>query len=190
MAQRLSIQLVFEQVKSNADSEGVFEVHFQKHWPRIYGVLFRMVGDAAEAEDLALEVFWQLYQKSAAKRGMEIENLAGWLYRVAVNMGYNALRSRKRRHRYELEAGYLSQAQTSWADPPAVMEQSQQREAVRYVLAQMKPRAAQVLVLRHSGMSYSEIAEALQLSPGSIGTILARAEEEFERVFKREVNYG
>jgi len=63
MAQRLSIQLVFEQVKSNADSEGVFEVHFQKHWPRIYGVLFRMVGDAAEAEDLALEVFWQLYQK-------------------------------------------------------------------------------------------------------------------------------
>jgi DNA-directed RNA polymerase specialized sigma24 family protein len=50
-------------VKSNADSEGVFEVHFQKHWPRIYGVLFRMVGDAAEAEDLALEVFWQLYQK-------------------------------------------------------------------------------------------------------------------------------
>ena len=121
---------------------------------------------------------------------MEIENLAGWLYRVAVNMGYNALRSRKRRHRYELEAGYLSQAQTSWADPAAVMEQSQQREAVRYVLAQMKPRAAQVLVLRHSGMSYSEIAEALQLSPGSIGTILARAEEEFERVFKREVNYG
>jgi RNA polymerase sigma-70 factor (ECF subfamily) len=44
----------------------------------------------------------------------------------------------------------------------------------------MKPRSASLLILRQSGMTYAEIADALDLAPGSIGTLLARAEREFE----------
>src|SRR4030067_2317428 len=55
-----------------------FESAFQEHWPRVYGVVFRLVGDRAEAEDLALETFWRLFQRPP-RMG---ENLAGWLYRV------------------------------------------------------------------------------------------------------------
>jgi RNA polymerase sigma-70 factor (ECF subfamily) len=49
------------------------------------------------------------------------------------------------------------------------------------VLRQMKERDAQLLILRHSGLSYREIAAALDVAPGSVGTLLARAEAEFEQ---------
>jgi RNA polymerase sigma-70 factor (ECF subfamily) len=47
----------------------------------------------------------------------------------------------------------------------------------------MKPRSAQLLILRHSGLSYAEIASAIEVSPNSVGTLLARAEREFEEQY-------
>ena len=78
-----------------------FEQYFDAHWAKVCRVLFRLVGDATEAEDLALEVFWRFYRRN---RG-DARNLPGWLYRVATNLGYNALRVRERRQKYELAAG-------------------------------------------------------------------------------------
>ena len=83
--------------RNKADQHEIqFERTFLEHWPRVYGVLFRLVGDRAEAEDLALETFWKLWQRNSS----EADNLGGWLYRVATNLGYNALRAAKRRLRH------------------------------------------------------------------------------------------
>lgn len=146
-------------------------------------MIYRLVGDPAEAEDLALETFWRLYRRSPSPdEGIQ---LGGWLYRVATNLGYNALRSRKRRQRYEEQAGSLDVQVSDPPDPASQVELAQERQQVRFVLAQMKPRAAKLLVLRYSGLSYADIAAALGLAPGSVGTLLARAEEEFERRYRR-----
>lgn len=153
-----------------------FDTLFQQHWTRVCSVLFRLVGDWAEAEDLALEVFWRLYRRPPRSN----HNLGGWLYRVATNLGFNALRARKRRQQYEEEAGFEALEKTPPQDPAEVVERDQTKERVRETLSQMKPRSAQLLILRHSGMSYAEIAEALDLALGSVGTLLARAEREFE----------
>jgi RNA polymerase sigma-70 factor (ECF subfamily) len=59
---------------------------------------------------------------------------------------------------------------------------------VRRVLASLKPRDAQLLLLRSSGLAYRELAETLGIEPGSVGTLLARAEAEFERRFR--ARYG
>ena len=158
-----------------------FEATFLEHWPKVYGVLFRVVGDKAEAEDLALETFWRLYQRPPARR----ENLEGWLYRVAVNLGFNALRSQKRRTQYEEQAGKLALESDPPADPADQAELLEQRREVQEVLAQMKPRSVQLLVLRHSGFSYAEIAAVVEVRPSSVGKLLARAEDEFERVYRR-----
>jgi RNA polymerase sigma-70 factor (ECF subfamily) len=136
------------------------------------------VGDPDEAQDLALEAFWRLQQRSPKDAG--VGNLDGWLYRVATNLGLNALRARQRRQRYEEQAGHRVLEYSSIPDPAAEYERQQEREQVRGILAQMKPRSARLLVLRHSGLSYAEIAAALDLAPGSVGTLLARAEKEFE----------
>jgi RNA polymerase sigma-70 factor (ECF subfamily) len=158
-----------------------FEAAFQEHWPRVYGVLFRLVGDAAEAEDLALEAFWRLYHRPPR----ESVNLAGWLYRVASNLGLNAIRSRRRRARYEEQAGHLALEAGNSPDPAGEAERAEERHQVRQALARMKPRNAQLLVLRHSGLSYTELAESLGVAPSSVGTLLARAEKEFERHFRQ-----
>jgi RNA polymerase sigma-70 factor (ECF subfamily) len=110
--------------------------------------------------------------------------VGGWLYRVATRTGLNALRARRRRQRYEDQAGTLWLERNAPLDPEAATERSEVQRQVRAVLAGMRPRAAQVLVLRHSGLSYAEIAESLNVAPGSVGTMLARAERAFERRYR------
>ncbi len=157
-------------------NDGAFRAVFYEHYSRVYAVLFRLVGNAPEAEDLALDTFWKLWQQPPARAN----NLGGWLYRVAVRLGYNALRASKRRTRYEQAA--LPDA--AGADPVQAAERADECTRVRSTLAQMSERDAQLLVLRYSGLSYKEIADVLGVSPNSIGTLLARAEEEFEKRYR------
>ncbi len=158
-----------------------FEAAFNQHWEPLCRVLYQLTGDRAEAEDLALEAMLQLYRHPPSDHG----KLFGWLYRVATNLGLNALRARKRRQRYETEAGNLALQSARPADPADCLEQQIERQRVREALRSIKPRSAQILVLRHSGLSYADIAAALDLASGSIGTLLVRAEQEFERAFQK-----
>ena len=159
-----------------------FEDLFLQHWEKVYGVLFRLTGDRAEAEDLALETFLRLWQRPPAQE----QTLAGWLYRVATNLGYNALRSAGRRSRHELDAGMEALATDTVSPNPAKeAERSEDRQRVQQILQQMQARQAQLLILRHSGLSYQEIADALNVAPASVGTLLVRAEKEFIRLYEK-----
>ena len=164
-----------------AGESPAFEALFQQHWERLCRVLYSILGDWDEAEDLALETFVQLHRRPPA----EAERLGGWLYRVASNQALNALRSRKRRQRYEGQAGLQVLESNAPEDPAAAVEGAQERQQVRAALGMLKPRSAQLLILRHSGLSYAEIAGALDVSPASVGTLLRRAEKEFEQAYVR-----
>lgn len=165
------------------ETNAAFEATFLEHWQSVQRTLMRLVGDPSEAEDLALEAFWRLHQNYSSI-GSDF-NLGGWLYRVATNLGLNALRSRKRRERHELQAGRW-EIETSAQDvvDASRLEAEEERSSVRAVLGEMDPRQAQLLLGRHSGMSYAELAQALDLVPSSIGTLLARAEREFEKRYR------
>ena len=69
-------------------------------------------------------------------------------------------------------------------DPAEIVESNEQQRRVRQVLAQMKPRQAKLLTLRHSGLSYQELAVTLNLAPGSIGSLLTRAERAFAQRYR------
>ena len=153
-----------------------FEATFFQHYTRVYAVLFRLVGDKAEAEDLTLETFGKLWQQPPQRA----DNLGGWLYRVATRLGYNALRAAKRRMQYEGAAMYDA---ADSLDPARQVERLDERANVRAVLSRMSERDAQILLLRYSGLAYKEIAAAIGVSPNSVGTLLTRAEEEFERLY-------
>jgi len=58
------------------------------------------------------------------------------------------------------------------------------------VLSNMSERDTQLLILRHSGMAYKEIAAALKVAPTSVGTLLTRAEAEFERLYLEGGHYA
>lgn len=165
--------------------EADFEATFLEHYPRIFGLLFRLVGDQAQAEDLASETFWKLWRTPPTDQRA---GMGGWLYRVAVRLGYNALRAAQRRRQYEEQAGREALSFNSAAGPEREVMIEQERAQVRIVLQQMPEREAQLLILRHSGLSYKEIAATLKLAPASIGTLLARAEAEFERRWRATDN--
>jgi RNA polymerase sigma-70 factor (ECF subfamily) len=171
-----------ERLLMEQSADHVFEDLFDEHWEQICGVIFRLVGDRAEAEDLALEVFWRYYQQPPEID--EPANLRGWLFRVATNLGYNSLRAQKRRTFYERQAARLEAITQTGNDPSAQAEQAAERRRVREALSKIKPRAAKLLVLRHSGLSYSEIAKAIRVAPGSVGTLLARAEKAFAKQYR------
>lgn len=151
-------------------------------------MIYRIVGDPDEAEDLALEAFLKLHGKMDGSGGLKVlpmrSSFSGWLYRVATNLGLNALRARKRRTQYELEAGKISLEGSHPENPGVAVERAEERQRVRQILSQMKPRSAKILVLRHSGLSYKEIAAAIRVSPNSIGKLLSRAENDFERRYR------
>jgi RNA polymerase sigma-70 factor (ECF subfamily) len=189
-AQRVPVALTAEKITKSAKEakgtqaeESSFEAAFREHWPRVVATLYRLVGESDEAEDLALETFWRLHRNPPPLA--QQESLRGWLYRVATNLGLNALRARKRRQSYEAQASHLEFQESSPSDPADEVERTQEGNRVRLTLAQIKPRSAQLLVLRHSGFSYAEIAAALEIAPASVGVLLARAEKEFEERYKR-----
>ncbi len=167
--------------RAAAQNDAEFDAVFLAHWQPIYRALVRLVGDPAEAEDLALETFWQLYHRPPS----QAHRIGGWLYRVATNLGLNALRARQRRTLHELSAGKW-EIESRVSDPAQALADEEERARVRTVLSTMETRQAQLLLLRHSGMAYQELAGALGVSVNSIGTLLARAEREFAKRYREK----
>ena len=172
---------IIENTEHESVSSG-FEALFLEHRARVYRLLYRLVGDPAEAEDLALETVVRLHQRYPP-RVVEF-NLGGWLHRVATNLGLQSIRSWKRREHYEMTAGKYALEDAPEAQPAQILAQQEERRLVRLALSRMNERQSQLLILRHAGASYKEIAEALELAPTSIGPLLVRAEKEFVKQYR------
>ena len=160
-------------------SKDEFEAVFLEHYPRVAGVLMRLLGDRTRAEELANDVFWKLYHTPPA--GGVDGRVGGWLYRTASHLGIDALRAAARRRKYE-DASSRSPA-GAVRTPLDDLVRAEQCRKVRTVLAALKPAQAQLLILRAGGLSYKELSEVLEVNPAGIGTMLCRAQAEFRRVY-------
>lgn len=157
---------------SNADSE--FDDLFLAQYDRVYGLLYRLVGTRGEAEDLAQEVFLKLYTDPPRRSNSNIE---AWLYRVATNAGYNAIRKRNQRARKNL---LLITDERSDDLPHQSLVAREEAAVTRAALGQLAPTQGQLLLLRQMGLSYKELAEICDLNPNSVGQQLARAAKAFK----------
>lgn len=160
-----------------------FEVLFYRHYDRVYGLLFRLIGSRQEAEDVTQEVFIRLYRQSFDPR--KEHNLSAWLYRVATNLGYNHNRSRKRR--WSRDRLLVPDGDQEGDDPDDRASVAETRTEVRTALGRLSKRQTQLLLMRQMGFSYAEIAEAAGVAPGSVGTLLARAAEAFRKAYQEEI---
>lgn len=163
-----------------------FDAIFREHYPRVVGVLARLTGDRAQAEEIASDVFCKLSRRPGAFA--KPEEVTAWLYRVATNAGFDAWRANSRRRKHEEAAGVESLRTTASGGALDELLREERCARVRVVLASLKSREAELLLLRASGMAYRELAGAVGVQPGSVGTLLARAESEFERRFR--ARYG
>ena len=164
--------MILRESSSKHWDEGDFRVVFFQHYARIVGILVRLLGDRSPAEEVANDAFLRLYRQPA----LQFEgNVGGWLYRTASNLGIDALRASGRRRQYEGTAGRFVEERTV-AGPLDDLLREENCRRVRSVLASSKPAQAQLLILRNSGLSYKELADALDVKMSGIGTMLIRAD--------------
>ena len=156
-----------------ADLEEIFRGEYQ----RVVAVAARVLGSREQAEDVAQEVFL-----SFGRTSVPAGEARGWLTVAAAHTALNVLRSRRRRSSREHAAGTGS---TEDADVSEAVVTLEERRRVRAALARLPRRHAVALVLRHSGLSYAEVAAALDLSPGSVGTTVRRAESALRKELSR-----
>ncbi len=176
MADHDSDQALLERLRRG--DESAFDDLFVRHYALIYRVVYGLTGTREAAEDAAQETFLALYRRPPAPD----QPLRPWLCRVALNTARNALRAERRDAlRVERTAPDVVTA----SEPSEAVERAETRDLVRAALATLPQRQARLLLLRHAGLSYAEVAAALDLAPGSVGTLLARAERAFVAAYAR-----
>jgi len=160
-----------------------FEEFVIAYQHRVFGVALRMLGNRAEAEEIAQETFLRAHRALPQFRGEA--RLHTWLYAIASRLCLNRLGSPDRRLvRGDDEA--LTAAPSDEADAAARLERSERDTAVREAIAALPEERRIVVVLRDlEGLSYEEIGEVLSLEPGTVRSRLHRARLDLKAKLER-----
>jgi RNA polymerase sigma-70 factor (ECF subfamily) len=158
---------------------------FQTRYHSLYRYLDRLTGDPDLAMDLAQGTFVRLY-----RRGAMPDDPQAWLTTVATNLLRDHRRRRQRRG--ELIAQWPTEpvlaSHPSSADAAVLADEA--RKHIRAALNALSPRDRQLLILRHEGHSYREIATMVGVADGSVGTLLARASRAFRAALPDRIDLG
>jgi RNA polymerase sigma-70 factor, ECF subfamily len=142
---------------------------FREYHEPLVRYLTRRLGDRDWAEEVAQETFLR------AMRQETIVSERAWLFAVATNLVRDeARKDARRRRRLELLREQAKADEVVEPEPLAI-EQAQEAALARKALDMLVERDREALLMREEGLDYTEIASALELSIGSVGTTLARA---------------
>lgn len=161
---------------------------------RVYGVAYRIVGQAQDAEDVVQQTFLSLIEHLDSFRGESA--VATWVLRIATNFALKVLRKRRGLPLVSLDSGdddslagvphpdYIAQ----WRDPPdALLERAELREQLDAAIAELDDKHRVVFVLRDiEGLSTRETAEAVGISEANVKVRLLRARMQLRERLTRE----
>jgi RNA polymerase sigma-70 factor (ECF subfamily) len=178
-----------------ARDEAAFNELVLAYERRVFALVFRMLGRREEAEDLAQEVFVQVFKAIDQFRGES--KLSTWIYRIAVNLCKNRTKYLSRRHAGSeddvdamADRAPLSSAKgVSVGDvgrPDELVEGMQLEVLVKRAIAQIDTDFRQVLILRDvEDMSYEEIASVTGLAEGTVKSRIHRARAQLRALVER-----
>jgi len=170
-----------------ADSNSGDEFHqiIEENYQRVYGVIYRLIQDQQEAEDLTQDTFVNAYRAWGQFRGDS--QVYTWLYRIAVNLTKNRLERRTRRqqaHSFSLDEPIRYGEEDSeprevedWSGSPELLTAGHELgEAVSVQISKLRLDYKEVVVLRdYEQLSYQEIAAVLGCSVQAVKSRLFRA---------------
>ena len=177
--------------------ERAFNELVELYEARVFRLLLRMMGRRDEAEDMAQEVFVQIFKAIATFRGDS--KLSTWIYRVSVNLCKNRMKYLSRRHtdgEDELEPvaerASLDEAKgVTFGDVPApdrLVEGYQMERVVQSCIAELDPDFREVLILRDvEDLSYEELSEITGLPDGTVKSRLHRARAMLKSSVERKI---
>jgi RNA polymerase sigma-70 factor (ECF subfamily) len=150
---------------------------------RVFGVALRMLGSRAEAEELAQEVFIRVHGAVHEFRGEA--KLSTWLYTIASRLCLNRLASSERRVARAGEET-LTRLASRHPSPADALERSELETALHRAIAELPDERRIVVILRDlEGLSYEEIAAALDLELGTVRSRLHRARMDLKEKLER-----
>ncbi len=143
-----------------------------RHLGRVYGFAARLLGDRAEAEDVAQEAMVRLWRIAGQWRSGEAQ-LSTWLYRVTLNLCPYRQRSARRRPTEALDL--VAEPADARADTEAALMQRERAAALEAALATLPDRQRQAVVLRHiEGLTNPEISEIMGVGVEAVESLTAR----------------
>lgn len=167
-----------------------FDMLVTRYTSDIYALLFRLTQDVEEARDLTQETF--LRALKAVKNFRGEADLKTWLYRIAINESRNRFRWWKRRNRdstVSLDAEDSSETSVyekisgNSENPETETLRRERQNALRDALRKLSANFREAIVLRDiEGLSYEEVAVALETNVGTVKSRIARGREELRKM--------
>ena len=167
-------------MSSAASFEDAVAALFNRQFGALFRYIDRLGADPDLASDLAQEAFVKLYERGAMPDAPK-----AWLVAVATNLLRDAQRTAHRRENLVVRDGSWTVVESPEALPDAVVVSEETRATVRSVLATLSFRDQQLLLLRHEGYSYRDLAKAVDVAETSVGTLLLRATRAFRDAYMR-----
>jgi RNA polymerase sigma-70 factor (ECF subfamily) len=158
-----------------------FQEIVESYKKKVYYIAYDIVGDFHEAEDISQEVFIKMYR--ALDRFRKDAKMSSWLYQITVNTAIDSLRRRKAKPRFNVEdieqvgvRDRAFQSASPEADPERRAVATLMQEHIDLALQKITPQERAVFVMRHyNEFKIREIAEVLDVSPGTVKSLLFRA---------------
>jgi RNA polymerase sigma-70 factor (ECF subfamily) len=181
------------------DNAKAFEELMLRYQGRVVAILEHLVGGRDLAEDLAQDVFLRVYR--ARKTYAAGAKFSTWLFTIVNNVAYNAMRSRSRCREVGLRPSpsastgahvleRLAQASSS-QNPTRQLDKAEMRDVVRLALESLNERQRMAVLLnKFEDMSYADIAQALDMSPQAIKSLLSRARTNLREVLEPYLERG
>ena len=179
-------------LRLQANEDAAYDELVRTYHSSIYQVAFRMLGDTADASEVVQEIFLKVFRHIGGFKSEAA--LKTWIFRIAFSEILNRLRWWKRRYRFSTvsidepangngDAHYLADSKPS---PEAILESKEQEHAIQRALSKLSSDHRSIIVLRDiEGFTYTEIAEVLGVSVGTVKSRLARARADLKKSLMR-----
>ena len=174
-------------MRAQRGEQDAFRILVERYQKLVYTLALRM-NVPADAEDAAQEAFLSAWK--ALPRFRMDAKFSTWLYRLTVNAATDVLRRRQKEPDSFDTAERPLQAADSADTPEEAAQRAERRAMVRRAIGALSENHRQILLLREvTGLSYEEIGAALELTPGTVRSRLARARKELREKLLTEGNY-
>ena len=163
-------------------SREAFSELVRRHQHLVYNVAYRYMRDTSSAEDMAQEAFIKAYRLLKGFRGDC--SFATWMYRVTSTTCLTEINKKKKRNEIALEA----RDSDLIADKAPLPEETDMRERIRKCVTRLPNHYATAITLYYlKGVSYDEIAQALEIPLGTLTTWMFRARRQLRKIVEKEL---
>jgi len=177
-------------LRLKANEDAAYDELVRTYNSSIFHVAYRMLGDTAEASDVVQEIFIKVFRNIGSFKGEAA--LKTWIFRIALSEILNRLRWWKSRHRSSTVSlddppnGHEHHVPDSGPSPEEMLESKEREMAIQEALGKLSSEHRSIIVLRDiEGFSYTEIAEVLSISMGTVKSRLARGREDLKKYLIR-----